>query len=430
MENTYLNKNVICRTCLESTNDFVSLFESVSIESNEEKLYSIFMKFTSIEVTKSESYPQCICQVCLKKLTESYLFQKKCYQTQEKLQKLFKDSSEKVLKEKGYTVNEPNKELCQENKIKPLDTDHFDHDQQDDFGDNIQEKDDFESINNLRDSDNEDIVEKYVQENTYLYCNECGKNFLSEIQLQSHSRSHFDTEKLRCSICFKKFTRATDVKRHMSIHTGDKPYSCILCHKSFTQSGSLTIHMRKCHKIDKIKNPSRTNGLSHLCSICGKSFRQSSGLTLHLRRHRGDKPYGCQTCEKRFISSSRLNAHKRIHTGERPFSCKFCNKCFSQSTVMKKHLKSHLSENSHKCSYCSKSFTTLYYLNIHKRKHTGERPLKCSICPKSFSDPKNLKEHSVIHTGEKPFLCVLCGKTFRRSHHLKTHMKVHNGGSL
>ncbi|VEN36620.1 unnamed protein product [Callosobruchus maculatus] len=421
----YLTPDKLCRTCMYSGTDVISLFDVIDIGERKETLSSILVKCTSIQVTRNDIFPQQICQICLKKLLEAFLFREDCHRTHQKFEDLFNsqttiycdnvldiishDTGNDSLKKNDYI---PNHELIPE----AIDR-------------NIQSIEECESKtqpkkhNDISDYDScveteHNVTEEteFVESDFKYVCSKCNKTFWTESSWKAHEDTHIK----------RKLTEAADVKRHMSVHTGLKPYSCAICHTSFTQSGSLATHMKKHEEFRGLEGSKKTTEQTpYLCPYCGKAFKHSSSLTTHLRTHSEDKPYFCMQCGMRFVSNGKLTSHMRTHTGERPYVCKYCGSSFSQSTTLKKHIRSHMGTKDYKCQQCNKSFATSYYLNIHKRKHTGEQPLKCNICARAFSDPKNLKQHKMIHSGDRPYHCLTCGKAFRRSHHLKAHMSCH-----
>nr|CAI5868401.1 unnamed protein product [Callosobruchus analis] len=461
----YLTPDRLCRTCMYSGTDVISLFDVIDIGDKQETLSSILVKCTSIQVTRNDIFPQQICQICLRKLLEAFLFREDCHRTHVKFEELFNsqttiycdnvldiashDTGNVGLAKKDYIPkhdltsdaidkNIHSIEKCDSKLLPEKSNDNSDYDSCIETDHNVTEE------TELVESDF-----KYV-------CSKCNKTFWTESSRKAHENSHVKRKLRECDVCGKQFTRyllqafidfnisnreslriyiffsdtmflkAADVKRHMSVHTGLKPYSCAICHTSFTQSGSLATHMKKHDNIRGIDISKKTIEQSpYLCPYCGKAFKHSSSLTTHVRSHNEDKPYFCMECDMRFVSNGKLTTHMRIHTGERPYICKYCGSSFSQSTTLKKHIRSHLGTKDYKCQQCNKTFATSYYLNIHKRKHTGEQPLKCNICARAFSDPKNLKQHKMIHSGDRPYHCLTCGKAFRRSHHLKAHMGCH-----
>lgn len=143
-----------------------------------------------------------------------------------------------------------------------------------------------------------------------IFCNVCGKTFVSKRYLRVHERIHTGTKEFVCQECGRTFNRKEHLVVHVRIHSGEKPYHCEICGKAFSQSQNLTIHKR-----------SHSGERPYHCGVCGKLFNTSSALKSHTRYHSGEKPYPCEICGKRFHMSGHMRRHKTTHTGERPFAC-------------------------------------------------------------------------------------------------------------
>lgn len=121
-----------------------------------------------------------ICNVCLKYLTQSFIFRLQCIRSNEKLQLL------------DVTLNL--REIIEEaqNEKDFLNTD-------------------FDEIVGLEEI--EDDKKEFI-------CEDCSEFFSSESELQNHMSTHKRDKTLECDVCGRKFTRSADVKRHMALHTG------------------------------------------------------------------------------------------------------------------------------------------------------------------------------------------------------------------
>lgn len=106
-------------------------------------------------------------------------------------------------------------------------------------------------------------------------CEKCGKVLSNKYTLQTHRRSHTDTNTFLCKTCGKKFRTKNTLLIHTRIHTGERPFKC-----------------------------------DH--EQCEKSFMDRNSLNLHTSIHTGFKRYICRNCGDRFSCHSNLRAHRRV----------------------------------------------------------------------------------------------------------------------
>ncbi|KAH3897149.1 hypothetical protein DPMN_021334, partial [Dreissena polymorpha] len=127
--------------------------------------------------------------------------------------------------------------------------------------------------------------------------------------------------------------------------------------------------------------------------------------------------------------SSKNSGHTsmRIHTGERQLKCEVCEYACYYHSDFKRHMRKHTGERPYKCKVCGYAFKTIGNLTDHMRIHTKERSFMCEVCGYACNEIGNLTRHMRIHTEERPFKCEVCGEAFKQSGHLRDHMRRHTG---
>lgn len=159
-------------------------------------------------------------------------------------------------------------------------------------------------------------------------CNICGKRFVNEASLNSHSRVHDVNYRHECKYCYVTFKTKVDKISHEQNHVAqEKPYKCHDCSETFA-----TFKERKIHLADHTGPPQLK------CDICGIEFYRSINLRRHLVVHTGARPFKCVVCQRGFNQASHLKSHVRLHTGEKPFECQHCDKRFNHNVSLKSHV--------------------------------------------------------------------------------------------
>ncbi|KAH8365783.1 hypothetical protein KR093_004392, partial [Drosophila rubida] len=228
----------------------------------------------------------------------------------------------------------------------------------------------------------------------------------------------------KCDICAAQFLDEQRLLTHKRRH-GQMPYPCPEpgCDRGYSHKHTLTLHMRKCHKLGKEHK-------SHICEFCGKVFDTMSQLRNHRFTHKdkSELPYACEqsNCERRFASKQLLKVHMMRHAGIKNYTCSYCGVQKTTRTELKIHLNYHTLERTYSCRFCSKVCYSSSNLNKHMRTvHERARNYACSYCDHTFTQPAICKQHELIHTGEKPHECGECGRRFRQKAALRTHYKIH-----
>lgn len=104
----------------------------------------------------------------------------------------------------------------------------------------------------------------------------CGAQFLTLKNLQSHQLNCFDLEKAyKCPYCAKEFHRKSNYKAHVKRHEDKKDFECQLCDKAFVDSTGLRRHFLKHHEPEQ---------KVYVSACCGKKFRSQEGMKKHVHK--------------------------------------------------------------------------------------------------------------------------------------------------
>ena len=190
-------------------------------------------------------------------------------------------------------------------------------------------------------------------------CEDCGKTFALQMDLNRHRRDHHDeagTSRVNCPQCSKPILNRNLPHHIRTVHEGVRRYMCKICGKSFH-----TAHVLSCHE-DTHKAP-QDRITKYLCPHCGKGFRNRTLYTDHLN----------------------------IHTGARPYSCGECGKTFRLKVVLRRHEEMHRSSQ-HPCDVCGMVFNSVRNLYQHRRRHRDASTYSC-LCGAIYQNFKSLRIH-------------------------------------
>lgn len=203
-------------------------------------------------MTKDDVYPHFICESCLKRLTDAYVFKETCYKSSEKLAQLYHNHSAHFCETFGTNVasavssplpsdtnnletfyilkehlksNEYSKdELVQQNDLSGHSIEYTTENL---FGncsqllssnfiptynngntyENRSDIDQERSCANEARSINHNSNAKKSEHLNNFTCQECKKVFHSKSGMRKHMKIHTESEKLKCTVCAKQFTR-------------------------------------------------------------------------------------------------------------------------------------------------------------------------------------------------------------------------------
>ncbi|XP_035626911.2 zinc finger protein 646 isoform X2 [Oncorhynchus keta] len=376
-------------------------------------------------------------------------------------------------------------------------------------------------------------------------CDQCGRGYRHPCSLLNHKKSH-KTGVFRCLVCQKRYYNLLALKNHQRTHFDLKRHKCEECGKAFKIQKQLENHLRlheehraKAHaQLAKLGNGRYQGGPSGMQAMRGESSKSQNpgmGEVKYGQQQQGFKqpyseagtsraqnfdlqeggrrPFACDECGRSYRHAGSLANHKNLHKiGE--YHCNVCNSTYPNRLAMKNHLRLHFALKKHTCQECGKGFRTQKQLTTHHSAQLckgaagavaqmdyecdgccegfatadelaahdcpaqqlpsssaslnssslsidgadlvpDERPYSCDICncsykhassllnhkhthktgtftctycDKPYSNYMALRNHMRIHTQKKRHICHHCGKAFRLARFLRNHQKVHEEG--
>ncbi|EDW69671.2 gastrula zinc finger protein XlCGF46.1 [Drosophila virilis] len=390
-----------CRVCICDLDATVGSYDMRKLPLLAHK----FVTCTDLSVSEEQRVPSELCQACYNQLEQLYAFRAKCIaaDTKWRMQILaFCDEEEPIydleaapstvaveeLKESNKKQNgklHEKNEKCEEHQLDSVEVEIENHDME-------------TPAQPMEDNVESDAVTSSSPRHpkSVFKCDICAAQFLNEKRLLAHSRRH-----------------------------GQMPYPCPEpgCDRGYSHKHTLSLHMRKCHKLGKEHK-------SHVCEFCGKLFDTMALLKNHRFTHKDklEQPFACEEpdCERRFATKQLLKIHMMRHAGIKNYTCSYCGVQKTTRTELKIHLNYHTLERTYCCRLCSKVCYSSSNLNKHMRTvHERARNYACRYCERAFIQPETRNQHELIHTGEKPHGCVECGRHFRQKAALRAHYKIH-----
>ena len=261
-----------------------------------------------------------------------------------------------------------------------------------------------------------------------ISCKICCVLFTNDVEFKRHENDvHFagkgDEIWISCTNCLVQTHESIKISNRKQTTVG--AHICQLCLQSYNSELNLQKHTRVHYD--------RVVYYCKQCpkKIIGKhSFVQHNNIhtkTIRMRNRQPDGNYECSYCGYKFVFRHAIAAHVKKHIPSERFKCEYCPVTLKTASYLKQHLKGHFEGPAATCDLCGKSFNKRQNFLKHMRRHTGERPFVCQVCSKSFAFKEGLAGHNRIHTGEKPFACALCPKVYRDYTDLKRHKRSHGG---
>ncbi|XP_055334239.1 zinc finger protein 564-like [Paramacrobiotus metropolitanus] len=213
-------------------------------------------------------------------------------------------------------------------------------------------------------------------------CQQCGEKFLSQPNLDTHTRKH---EKFQCIYCAVQLENTEAFTEHLSEHQKDGCFPCPVCPRIFPQYAEFREHYRCEHDAKSVL----------VCEVCQVVCRDRGRLKEHVQTHNKDYRFPCNQCRQRFHTERNLRRHvRKQHEGNlsnkptgasrtrRQRECEECPVCHRAVQKLDAHLNRKHPEDAdkylqHACTTCGMRYHSAHSLHIHvTRFHParGEEP--------------------------------------------------------
>lgn len=399
MELSAIDIETSCRTCLLTSSNLESLFETFFENSPLSKILNQVNPNLN-EIQRDDKLSHQICEECRTNAINAYKFQKMCAVNDKRIRTL-------ISSQMKFDINAPIKTEEPGSET-------------------------FQSEMNLL-AKIESTLEGSLQSNnsTDVMLTEL-KPIDEEFESESNEMSNEDSDSMSSS------------------SEKSEDYGCDTCNKRFSSSRKLESHMKNSHQKSKSlgseDNESSDDDDDTLktftCDSCPKKFKKPSLLARHIKTHDPNKrPHECSKCQKRFPSQVALVRHDILHSElversiiprnePQDFSCVICGRSFKSHESLTSHLKSHKNKSAHDieyaCKLCMDVFPTFSDITRHSKNHIENSTHQCAICNKLFVVGDELIDHFLRHKGMKPHQCPVCEKSFLKLHKLNVHMRIHS----
>ncbi|NXX10878.1 ZN432 protein, partial [Podargus strigoides] len=183
----------------------------------------------------------------------------------------------------------------------------------------------------------------------FYSCSVCGKNFLLQINLIIHQRSHRNWPPYLCTHCNHSFMSKRKMRRHLRAREAkgfclpseakerpsQAPYPGPQPHSPSKDCGSVW------GRSSPASCPLSPAKMMYTCNECMENFSSQSFLILHQRRHTSHHLILCPCCDRTFAWASDFVRHHQSYTGERPYQCGICQKTFKRHYHLRVHQRIH-----------------------------------------------------------------------------------------
>lgn len=242
MDISEINVDNSCRTCLLTTHNLESLFETLYDSS---PLSQIVCSIVSIEIQERDKLPHKICANCRTNAINAYKFQQMCVTNDKKIRMLFETRTEfdldNAIKTEGagdvsqddlvevsldITLQSDSNDVMLAD-LKPLE-EEFESETPNDSQD---DDTDTETSSSGSDDDDEDKCKNYS-------CDSCEKRFKSNRKLEQHMRNYHEMAK-KCKSAGSDENESSDDEDDSA-----KIYNCDACAKKFKKPSLLARHVK------------------------------------------------------------------------------------------------------------------------------------------------------------------------------------------
>ncbi|KAJ2939077.1 hypothetical protein O0L34_g10266 [Tuta absoluta] len=276
-------KSKVCRFCLCITAPLSELDQIMQI-AGKGALYKVTIKdiIASVhpfKVPADPNFPNKICEKCLNKALQSYLFAQKCEQSGRALRNCFEDMYEKLdkldpierVKKRGRQKLHPNHNIL--------------------YAENRNVVDYAQPIHNLINISSVSFTNEPLMHN--LECKKCWQVLPNVESLANHEKIHPKSMWFNCRICGKAFAKKIHIKRHLKIHAKgnvasiDDKESKFVCKQCGHSSDDHNVHLQHIekHKFQTVLEHLVERKMDKLCSVClsgnGKMIEMDKMICLH-----------------------------------------------------------------------------------------------------------------------------------------------------
>ncbi|CAD7093394.1 unnamed protein product [Hermetia illucens] len=463
----------LCRTCLETENPLVPLFEEGKpsvISSESGTLVDLLRSLSGIEISSDDGLPLQICTFCIGELQRLQTFKLKCQKSETTLLKLKEAKLLLVRLTEGTADSsnvdmKPNTSFIKDEIIDILDDDE----EEDDEGpnENTSYDDDVPLIESYEagyDMD-EEMIEKMTNDDLA----ELSGNSETNTEVMSAELESVNSEKTKKVVnnkkkVVRKFITKFDPStlRDFETSSNEKELKCPGCSEIFTKLDSLRAHIMEIHtkgEVCYLCDPA--SGLQvtdiwkhcidhlpkkHMCPACGKRFIKRTYLRAHMKlTHSGLRReiFHCKLCSKTFKTRSGISYHRQVaHAVEKPYACEICSARFAHIKLLRLHMLSYHTDGPPKCKFCGQCFNAYSTMIKHvRRQHSGvnkqrvtnamQSSFKCAICSQQFAEKHTLEAHVISsHTNFRQFKCTHCPFSFKFKSVMGIHMSTHHPNAV